>query len=89
MYEDCEKYEGEELEQCSKDVHDYRAAMDEENWALCARLYANAGIPTYHRDHSHDKMRASTKRTREAWVKDDLLVNRCRALIPKDYWAEY
>lgn len=88
VYEECEKYEGEELKQCNSDVRQYRTSMDYENWALCERLILQAGKYTLHKDHSHDRG-VSTQHSRDAWVKSDLMMNHCRMLIPKDYWADY
>lgn len=87
-FPECQQYEGEEFKQCQKDVREYRNSMDNENWALCERIYKQMGKPTYHKDHSHDRG-ASTPHSRQANVKTDLMMNNCKRVIPKDYWARY
>jgi len=57
-----------------------RIVQDSMVWKLCQRHYSNAGRPTLHKGHRHDRRSKSAgRRTRE--MRDDIATNGCRRIF--------
>lgn len=84
-YKDCDaKPTEEEVQECRKFVREYNDGQDRINYENCAAIFRRHGVPMVHRDHDSSHRRA------RAWeIKDDLMVNRCQAIIKKEAWAEH
>ena len=67
----------------TQDEIEWRRAMDRENWTLCAKVYEQAGVPTYHRGHVHRRNAVD----KIEWVRADLMHNNCRRVLGP-YWAD-
>jgi hypothetical protein len=68
------------------EAKEYNEQIDRENWALCETAYRQAGLPTWHQDHTHT--RGATRDSIE-YVKRDLHTNRCRQILkPAGLWAD-
>jgi len=63
-------------------------AYDAENAALCMQIYRKAGVPTYHKNHTHSG-RKPLRGFQKVWAdRDDIMRNRCKAIIPEEMWAD-
>lgn len=63
---------------------EYSEGQDAANYELCQRIYRQHSVPMVHVGHAHGK-----RNRIDAWhIKDDLMYNRCRALIGSEAWAK-
>ncbi len=60
-----------------------KEARDRSNWAMCEKIYnATSGVYTVHKHGS--RIKHKQKPIHE--VREDLIINRCRAVVPREAW---
>jgi len=72
------------LTEAEKFERDTQHSYDAENWMLCEMIFKYHNVPTTHFDHEHGERDI----IRPWMIRSDLLVNRCRTVIKRDYWAD-
>lgn len=66
---------------------EYRQAVDRVNWKTCEAVYKAHGKPTFHKGHTHQRIKALDS---NHYVRQDLMSNNCRALLKSGgLWNEY
>lgn len=68
-------------ETLTKEEIEWRRGIDRENWALCQRVYKQAGEYLVF-DHAHND------NEKTALLRSDLARNNCRMVL-RDYWIKY
>ena len=66
---------------------DYKYAVDRANWRACEQVYLAYGKPTFHKGHTHMRIKGNTS---NHYVTQDLMSNNCKALLRSGgLWNEY
>lgn len=72
------------LSGCATPLTEYeredRIAKDTEVWRVCQQVYAHLGKPTYHIDHSHDRMIPKNRGREIENMRSDIRTNNCRMI---------